>query len=813
MDLHMTPPSYASKKYLNTVELLRTAKYFKSKMKSSSINEMTRMDLKKFEESYELLKLKEQVLGYLEDLTKGKIATQPISQHQLRVYSDWLVSDVPRYQWPKDADPRAKERLSWLRSAIDNSPESEKTIQKVLRTLYLESRPDIDVSKVENLVLAGGGAKALSLAGAIKSMDENGVTPSIKRVAGTSGGAIMALAYAAGYSSQEIGDIVKDNNFGLFTLGSRLDTGILNQWANKYQRDDKSQIGHVLSDNSLAHTYHTHLMERLSEAVLKSSDVRMKLLKTKLNPKASISSNGKKLAKIISRTKEKDAFYDGILNVLGDEALFNVDCKAHRDTWQKAPDSWAAAETTLYKDPKTAILNAMRHKSGQDIIRGFFSDLVLEKLKTLPEPSLRAVFFGEEHRDNKAKKVPLGELREIDFEKWHALHLECGDKIKDLHISICVVKPKIKGLVDSVSGGKLSFKEFESVSHKNPEFKSMKVVDAVRVSMNLPIIYPSFKFEVNGKKYLGSDGGELSNFSLSTFDGQYEPESTIGVFYKTEKELGNEVDVSRLLVLPRSENIIRKDIEGMQQEMHAIQEAIKDIRQNKYTADTPVNANADNETLLTDQLRKLAGKLSAAEIELQGLMKASNKEMSFSDILSLPLSKLGDGVSSILEKKSRDNLNNHKNLRRLVMINTEDVSTIDFKLTGDDKDKQIGFGNAAMGSLLNGNYCLENHFHYHQFNSIVKRFEGDGYVDTVGLDESLAFGMEPTDAGDEDASSNPRLYVTKQGEIRTMTYSINGTKNSVSYEKVRTVNIDRVKKMKDMKDMMGSSNAGRGRDT
>jgi hypothetical protein len=31
-----------------------------------------------------------------------------------------------------------------------------------------------------------------------------------------------------------------------------------------------------------------------------------------------------------------------------------------------------------------------------------------------------------------------------------------------------------------------------------------------------------------------------------------------------------------------------------------------------------------------------------------------------------------------------------------------------------DSIKQLELGNVAMGSLLKGSYCLENHFHYHQ---------------------------------------------------------------------------------------------------
>src|SRR4051794_24432193 len=52
----------------------------------------------------------------------------------------------------------------------------------------------------------GGGVKAIALAGALSVFEEHGYAP--RRVAGCSGGAIVAALVAAGYSSAEIQTIV-----------------------------------------------------------------------------------------------------------------------------------------------------------------------------------------------------------------------------------------------------------------------------------------------------------------------------------------------------------------------------------------------------------------------------------------------------------------------------------------------------------------------------------------------------------------------------------------------------------------------------
>ena len=60
------------------------------------------------------------------------------------------------------------------------------------------------------VVFSGGGALGLAHIGAIKALEEYGIEP--KYVAGTSMGAIIGVMYAAGYSADEIMEIVSIEN-------------------------------------------------------------------------------------------------------------------------------------------------------------------------------------------------------------------------------------------------------------------------------------------------------------------------------------------------------------------------------------------------------------------------------------------------------------------------------------------------------------------------------------------------------------------------------------------------------------------------
>ncbi|MDD7437550.1 MAG: patatin-like phospholipase family protein [Bacteroidales bacterium] len=82
----------------------------------------------------------------------------------------------------------------------------------------------------KNLVFEGGGVKGIAYAGALEVLREYKILPKIKRVAGTSAGAIMATLMGLGYTSKEIRDVFwaldfknfMDDSWGILQDSSRL---------------------------------------------------------------------------------------------------------------------------------------------------------------------------------------------------------------------------------------------------------------------------------------------------------------------------------------------------------------------------------------------------------------------------------------------------------------------------------------------------------------------------------------------------------------------------------------------------------------
>lgn len=68
----------------------------------------------------------------------------------------------------------------------------------------------------KNLVFEGGGVKGIAYVGALEVMQEEKIYPKIKRVAGTSAGAIVAVLVGLGYTPDEIRNIMWELNFKNF---------------------------------------------------------------------------------------------------------------------------------------------------------------------------------------------------------------------------------------------------------------------------------------------------------------------------------------------------------------------------------------------------------------------------------------------------------------------------------------------------------------------------------------------------------------------------------------------------------------------
>jgi len=67
-----------------------------------------------------------------------------------------------------------------------------------------------------NLVFEGGGVKGIAYAGAMEVLEAKGILPNIRRVGGTSAGAINAVLFGLGYSNEETKKILRTLNFKNF---------------------------------------------------------------------------------------------------------------------------------------------------------------------------------------------------------------------------------------------------------------------------------------------------------------------------------------------------------------------------------------------------------------------------------------------------------------------------------------------------------------------------------------------------------------------------------------------------------------------
>jgi NTE family protein len=75
---------------------------------------------------------------------------------------------------------------------------------------------DFMKAQFRNLIFEGGGVKGLAYVGAMQILDLRGHLSEIKRVGGTSAGAINALIFALGYSIQEQHEILDSTDFKKF---------------------------------------------------------------------------------------------------------------------------------------------------------------------------------------------------------------------------------------------------------------------------------------------------------------------------------------------------------------------------------------------------------------------------------------------------------------------------------------------------------------------------------------------------------------------------------------------------------------------
>ena len=84
-------------------------------------------------------------------------------------------------------------------------------------------------NEFQNLVFEGAGIRGIAYCGALKEMEQREIMDEVRRVAGTSAGAIMAMAVSLGYSSNELSSIISGTNFKDFNDGNYFFVGGINR--------------------------------------------------------------------------------------------------------------------------------------------------------------------------------------------------------------------------------------------------------------------------------------------------------------------------------------------------------------------------------------------------------------------------------------------------------------------------------------------------------------------------------------------------------------------------------------------------------
>lgn len=109
--------------------------------------------------------------------------------------------------------------------------------------------------KFRNLVFEGGGVKGIAYIGTLEVLQEKEILQNIKRVGGTSAGAIIALLVGLGYSQKELREIFNDMNFINFkddTIGPIRDLyRLLIHGYGWYKGDAFSEwLGHIIENKT-----------------------------------------------------------------------------------------------------------------------------------------------------------------------------------------------------------------------------------------------------------------------------------------------------------------------------------------------------------------------------------------------------------------------------------------------------------------------------------------------------------------------------------------------------------------------------------
>lgn len=389
-------------------------------------------------------------------------------------------------------------------------PNYSETDMKLFKTLVNAEYYRADPENLENIAFAGGGAKCLSYPGVLRRFAEQGIK--FKRVSGTSGGAITALAFSLGLTPKKLEEVVLQYDFTRFMYESNINkpilkntmmTNMMHQTA--YLSEFKEQFDNRFLDYLIKNPA---FFEKLGVPYVSDPNVT-----TELENNLLIEHHYNEIFLNVPDLKSKLrslTFDSDLKNVIKESKKValesytrSLDSEKDKVFVKELLDGMNTVKSNRYGD---LLVEFVRLKKDEDIIEEFFGDLIETRLRHLGPEFLESISEGLSQSDR---------LRNINYKEFDKIRVAMAGnprwELKELFICICERK--------SSNPLKLFDKDnYEQIDvyAGNPDtrYSEMPLKTSVRISMNLPGAFSAYEYQ--GKYYV--DGGVRANFPMHIFD-------------------------------------------------------------------------------------------------------------------------------------------------------------------------------------------------------------------------------------------------------------------------------------------------------
>jgi predicted acylesterase/phospholipase RssA len=475
-----------------------------------------------------------------------------------------------------------KDIVNFLVHKIPNYSPSDLQLFKVLVNA---EQYRIKPENIENIALAGGGAKCLSYPGIYRKIVESGVK--FKRISGTSGGAISALVISLGLTPKTCEEVVLQYDFTRFMYQSNINKPILKDTMmtnmmhqSAYLREFKEQfdkrfldyliknpiffeklgVPYVRDPNVATEKENNQLIEYYyNEVLLNVPDLKSKLRFLPLD---------NYLKDVIKESKT------AALEIY----VRSLDSEKDQGFVKELIAGMNTVRSNRYGE---LLVEFVRLKRGDDIIEEFFGDLIEGRLRHLGVDFLEKISEGLSESDR---------LRNITFKEFEKIRLiTAGNPRWDLKdLAICICERKSSNPLKIFD--KDNYEQIDVYSgNPDPLYSEMPLKTAVRISMNLPGAFSAYEYK--NKNYV--DGGVRANFPMHVYDKTMglDRRTTVGFCVAPEENYSRTEDAGKVLNPERKSVLTQNNIlkRGIAIVSNYVSDMMTQIHGNKLDNNKPLD--------------------------------------------------------------------------------------------------------------------------------------------------------------------------------------------------------------------------------